>query len=214
MKSGPLSWRGRLAAIALLVACAPAWAQSLDARSRFGFELRTRWGQVIAGDFPAFEGEVRTLPDGRRQVRIRLASARVEVAGSQRYTRFARGERFLDAARHPWVEFVSEPYPGELVRRGGALQGTLSLHGVDRRETFELAPAECARPAYDCDVVGQGRVRRTDYGMTQWRWALTDEVRFRLRVRLQEPMPANTAPQAPASQDATPQDPAPVEPPP
>ncbi len=81
-------------------------AQALDpTHSRFGFELRTRWGQVIVGNFPRFEGEVVDLADGRRQVRIRVATASVEVNGSERYTRFARGGRFLDAAQHPWVEF-------------------------------------------------------------------------------------------------------------
>jgi hypothetical protein len=38
-------------------------------------------------------------------------------------------------------------------------------------------------------VVAQGRVLRTDYGLESWRWALTDDVNFRLRVRLREPAP-------------------------
>lgn len=189
MKSGRL-FRSSLWGGVLLVAALPAWAQALDpARSRFGFELRTRWGQVVAGNFPRFDGEVRQLADGRRQVHVRLASAAVEVAGSPRYTRFARGERFLDAARHPWVEFVSEPYSGELVRGGGPLPGVLHLHGVSARETFELAPSACERPARECDVVARGSVSRARYGLGSWRWALTDPVRFHLRVRLLEPTP-------------------------
>lgn len=161
-------------------------AQALDPTySRFGFELRMRWGQVIDGNFPRFEGEVVDLADGRRQVRIRLATASVEVDGSERYTRFARGERFLDAARHPWVEFQSEPYSGELVRAGGPLRGTLSLRGITRQETFVLMPSDCPRPALDCDVIAQGTISRADYGLQSWRWALTDAVRFNLRVRLQ-----------------------------
>jgi polyisoprenoid-binding protein YceI len=109
----------------------------------------------------------------------------VEVSGSERYTRFARGERFLDAARHPWVEFQSEPYTGELVRVGGPLRGTLNLRGITREETFVLAPGDCPRPAQDCDVVAQGAISRANYGLETWRWALTDPVRFNLRVRLQ-----------------------------
>ena len=164
-----------------------ASAQALDqARSGFGFELRTRWGQVIGGYFPRFEGEVVHLSDGRRQVRIRLATASVEVDGPERYTRFARSQRFLDAAHHPWVEFQSEPYTGELVRGGGPLRGTLNMRGIARTETFVLAPSDCARPAHECDVIAEGSVSRADYGLESWRWALVDEVRFRLRVRLQE----------------------------
>lgn len=156
------------------------------AHSRFGFELRTRWGQLIEGNFPRYEGTFTTLPDGRRQVRIRLATQNVEVSGSTRYARFARGPDFLDAARHPWVEFVSEPYVGELVHAGGPLRGTLSLHGVSRAETFTLKPSTCPRPAHDCDVVATGRVSRADYGLQTWRWAVQDEVRFTLRVRWKE----------------------------
>jgi hypothetical protein len=122
---------------ALAVAClVPGLvaAQALDpARSRIEFELQTRWGQTITGYFPRYDGEVVVLPDGRHEVRIRLATASVEVEGSRRYARFARGERFLDAAHHPWVEFRSDPYAGELVRSGGPLYGTLSMHGVSRR---------------------------------------------------------------------------------
>jgi len=191
-------FRQSLFAICTLLALAPfapAAAQSLDAsRSRFDFELSMRWGQTLSGHFPRFEGEVVQLPDGRHEVRIRLAAASVEVEGSQRYTRFARGERFLDAAHHPWVEFRSDPYAGELVRSGGPLDGTLTMHGVSRREAFVLAPSACTRPAYDCDVLVQGRVQRTNYGIQTWRWALTDDVNFRLRVRLQDVAPKDAAP--------------------
>jgi polyisoprenoid-binding protein YceI len=168
----------------------PARAQAVDpARSRIEFELTTRWGQHLVGHFPRYDGEVVVLPDGRHEVRIRLAAASVEVAGSRRYTRFARGERFLDAEHHPWVEFRSDPYAADLVRSGGPLQGTLTMHGVSRREAFVLAPSECARPARDCDILARGRVLRTDYGVESWRWALTDDVEFRLRVRLKDALP-------------------------
>lgn len=181
----------------LCVALACAWllpalvaAQALDpARSRIEFELKTRWGQTITGHFPRYDGEVVELPDGRHEVRIRLAAASVEVEGSRRYTRFARGPRFLDAGHHPWVEFRSDPYAVELVRAGGPLYGTLSMHGVSRREAFILEPSACAHPARDCDVVAEGHVLRTNYGVESWRWALTDDVNFRLRVRLQNPAP-------------------------
>lgn len=182
----------RFALCALLFAAVPmlAASQPLDAQhSRFGFELRTRWGQTLEGHFPRYEGEVSDLAHGRRQVRIRLATDSVEVDGPARYTRFARSERFLDAANHPWMEFQSDPYPPELVRTGGPLQGTLRLHGVSRRETFVLAPSECPRPARECDVVALGTIRRSDYGLQSWRWALADDVRFHLRVRLQGPTP-------------------------
>lgn len=162
------------------------------AHTRFGFELRTRWGQRVEGTFPRYDGELMVLPDGRHQVRIRLATATVEVAGSARYTELARGERFFDAARHPLIEFVSEPHPAALAHDGGKLRGRLSMHGVSRIETFTVAPSTCARPGRDCDVIAGGSVDRADYGLGGWRLALTDTVRFSLRVRLQNPASSPT----------------------
>lgn len=163
----------------------PSPAQAFDpARSRVEFEVRTRVGTLVRGDFPAFEGRVDTLPDGRRRVHVRLASAQVRVGDSPRYTALARGPQLFDAARHPWIEFVSEPHAPELARTGGPLPGHLRLRGVERGERFELKPAACARPGLDCAVLAQGRVSRDDYGLTGWRWALADRVRFKLHVRL------------------------------
>ena len=157
--------------------------------TRFGFELRTRWGQRVAGTFPRYDGELVVLPDGRYQVRIRLATAAVEVAGSRRYTEIARGPRFFDARHHPLVEFVSDPHPPALVQTGGPLRGQLTMRGVSRTETFVLAPSTCARPGRDCDAVASGSVDRGDYALDDWRFALGDTVSFQLRLRLREPAP-------------------------
>lgn len=152
--------------------------------TRFGFELRTRWGQRVQGHFPQHDGAVHTLPDGRLQVRIVLATAAVEVEDSDRYARLARGERFFDATHHPLIEFVSEPHTAGLAHDGGRLRGRLTMHGTSRMETFTVLPATCARPGIDCDVVVHGEVSRDDYGLDGWRLALTDTVRFNMRVRL------------------------------
>lgn len=192
----PATWRKPvLLACALLLpmlghAAAPALlpgdsARFAEAQTRFGFELRTRWGQRVVGSFPEHDGELAVLPDGRHQVHIALATAAVEVAGSERYTELARGPGFFDAGRYPTVEFVSEPHPAALAHDGGRLRGRLSMHGISRMETFVVLPSECARPGLDCDVVANGSVRRTDYGLDGWKLALTDTVRFSLRVRLQ-----------------------------
>lgn len=181
----------RLAWLVLLcLLCALSWpsaAQQFDpVHTRFGFEVRTRFGRQLTGTFPRYQGEVIRLPDGRRQVRLALATAAVELADSPRYTALARGEGFFDAARHPWVEFVSEPHTDTLLQNGGELRGRLSIHGVTRYEVFVLQPSECARPGLDCDVVAHGSVSREYYGLDSWRLALRDQVRFSLRVRLRE----------------------------
>lgn len=159
------------------------------AHTRFGFELRTRWGQRVRGQFPVYEGMVLELPHGRSQIRIHLATATVEVEGSERYAELARGEGFFDAANYPDIEFVSEPHNVALAHDGGVLRGRLTMHGVSRMETFVVAPTTCSRPGRDCDAVASGSVDRSNYGIDGLRLVLADRVRFTLRVRLQDAMP-------------------------
>lgn len=165
-------------------------AQAFDpAHTAFGFELRTRWGQRVHGQFPVYDGLALILPDGRRQVRIRLAAGAVDVAGSERYTELARSDAFFDAARYPDIEFVSEPHDEVMSREGGLLQGELRLHGVTRSETFVVARASCERVGEDCDAVAAGSVARSDYDIAGMRLVLSDRVRFTMRVRLLESLP-------------------------
>nr|WP_246606839.1 YceI family protein [Lysobacter antarcticus] len=159
------------------------------AHTRFGFELRTRWGQRVQGQFPVYDGTVLFLPDGRRQVRIRLAAGSIDVAGSERYAAMARSDAFFDAEHHPDIEFVSEPHDDVLTRRGGLLQGYLRMHGVSRPETFVVAPARCDRAGEDCDAFASGSVARSDYGIAGMRLVLSDRVRFTMQVRLRDPAP-------------------------
>ncbi len=174
--------------LSLLAAAGAAFAQQpmqFDAaHSRFGFEIRTRFGQKVEGVFPRFEGWITMLPDGRQQVRLRMFSRHVEIPDKPRYTGWMRGEEFFDAARYPLVEFASDPYDPQVVEHGGAVQGYLSIRGIARRETLHLEAPGCGRPGYDCDLVSRGTVSRGRYGMNSWQLALSDRVTFVLRTRL------------------------------
>lgn len=172
-----------LVSLALLVPTATA-AQIDSTASRIGFTLKTRWGQTLHGRFPEFQGDIVTLADGRQQVQFKLAARSVEILGSPAYTRLARGRGFFDVQRHPQLEFVSVPYPQRLLQQGGALSGTLRIRGIQRQEVFTIDAADCARSARDCDVVANGSIRRSDYGIDRWSFALSDQVRFTLRIRL------------------------------
>jgi polyisoprenoid-binding protein YceI len=156
------------------------------AHTEFGFTLKTRWGQVLRGRFPEFRGAIEPLADGRRRTRVVLLTRTVEIVGHPNYTGFTRGEGFFDARRHPEVSFVSEPYDDALVRKGGKLMGRLSIRGIERDESFVLAPTTCERAALDCDVVATGVVRRSDYGLDKWSFAVSDQVRFTLRLRVKD----------------------------
>lgn len=155
-----------------------------QASSRFGFELRTRWGARLEGEFPRHEGGLERLADGRQRVRLSMLARHVEIEGSKRYTELTRSGRFFDAERYPTVNFVSEPYDESLLKNGGPLAGNLTIRGITRSKTLTVAPSACKRPAHDCDVVVTGAVRRSDYGMDAWTLAVSDRVVFMLRARL------------------------------
>lgn len=175
-----------LATIALS-AGRPASAAEIDVQhTRIGFTLKTRWGQVLRGRFPRHEGRIETLEDGRARVHLRMATGDIEIVGHPSYTAITRGDGFFDADRYPEIAFVSEPYDPPLVVDGGKLRGELRIRGVSRSETFAIEPAGCARPGRDCDVVANGSVRRSDYGVDRWMFAVSDIVRFQLRLRVSE----------------------------
>lgn len=174
-------------AIVLLAQPTTTWAAEIDTTcSRIGFSLQARWGQVLDGHFPAYQGEVQTLPDGRRQVRLSLATREVEIVGYPTYSRITRGSGFFDAERYPEISFVSQPYTEQLIRAGGKLAGTLRIRGIERREVFVIEPAACLHPGLECDVVASGDIRRSDYDMNRWSFAIADRIRFSLRIRTRE----------------------------
>lgn len=155
------------------------------ARSHFGFEIRTRFGQLIEGEFPRFDGVVIELPDGRHQVRLRMYTADVVIPGKERYTEWMRGHEFFDAEHYPVVEFDSLPYSLS-PQVGGDVVGNLTIRGITHLETLSMEPAECARAGYDCDVTSSGTILRGRYGMDSWGFVLGDKVTFRLSARLAE----------------------------
>jgi polyisoprenoid-binding protein YceI len=165
----------------------PASAAEIDSQhTRIGFTLKTRWGQVLRGRFPRYEGRIETLEDGRARVRLRMVTGDIEIVGHPSYTAITRGDGFFEADRYPEIEFVSEPYDRPLVVDGGKLRGELRIRDVTRGETFAIEPAGCVRPGLDCDVVANGSVRRSDYGVDRWMFAVSDIVRFQLRLRVRE----------------------------
>lgn len=185
--SSSLRWFAWLALWVTLPCLAQQKVHFIDpAQSRFGFEIKTRFGMKIEGFFPRFRGEVVELPDKRKQVRFWLDATQVEIPGKDRYTSWMRGEDFFDVAHYPVVEFESLPYTDDVIKGGGDITGNLTIRGITHIETLHVLPAERTRTGYDCDVISRGTVLRGRYGMNAWQMALGDGVTFILRGRLQE----------------------------
>lgn len=187
LASGPASARVEVDA------AVPAATRMLafdPARSAFGFEIRTRLGQRIAGVFPHYSGGVTVLPDGRHVVQLRLFAAQAEIPSRPRYSQWLRGEDFFDAGRWPVIEYVSQPFVPETLQAGGTLDGILIIRGIALPQALRVSPAACVRPGRDCEVVARGNVQRSRFGMDNWSFALSDRVTFVLRSRLLEPADA------------------------
>lgn len=173
--------------VAVLLAAAPVRAAGIDAAaSRVGFHLVTRWGEVVDGRFPVFEGQLTRLPDGRQRVRLALSAADVEIIGSARHTFMTRGKGFFEADRYPWIVFESEPFDPGLLASGGELPGMLGIRDVQRRESFTVAASACSRPARDCPVAATGTINRSQYGMNRWALAVGRNVHFQLLILVED----------------------------
>ncbi|WP_254775393.1 YceI family protein [Pseudoxanthomonas sp. GM95] len=182
----------RSGACVALTLCAAAAAQvraiPLDKQhTRLGFELSTRWGQTLEGQFPRYDGVVSVLPDGRHQVSLRMYTADVQITDHERYAQWARGSAFFDSAKFPEVVFISHPYDVSMLIAGGHIAGELVIRGIRRPETLTVEPAQCPRPALDCDVILSGEVRRSDYEMDSLKLAISDKVVFLLHARIEPP---------------------------
>jgi polyisoprenoid-binding protein YceI len=151
-------------------------------RSQATFAVKVMWLLPVHGRFGKVHGRV----DVDRFRSVATVDARIDAGavemGNQSYEDWVKSPEFFDVARHPEIGFVSEPFPLQRLHKGGQLSGTLTIRGVARPETFDLAPAECDKPAYDCPIVVKGSIRRSDFGMHSRRGTLSDKVDLHFEV--------------------------------
>lgn len=182
--------RDLLAAALLIVNLVPAGACAGDsieldsARSRADFRVKVIWLVGIHGSFGSVHGSV-DIDHFRSQAivdaRIDANSVRMNVRG---YENWVKSPEFFDARAHPQIHFVSEPFPLQRLHNGGELPGTLTLRGVSQPVRFELAPATCARPGYDCAIEAAATISRVSFGMRSRLGTLSEKVELGLSVYL------------------------------
>lgn len=152
--------------------------EQLDAgRSRGDFEVKVLWLVGVHGRFGKVHG---TVAIDRLHGTV-IADARIDVdtltMRNRSYEDWAKSDEFFDAKAHPQIRFISDPFPFDLLRSGGAISGRLTLRGVERPVTFALAPSDCPQAiAGDCPVQANGAIRRSDFGMQSRRGTLSDKV--------------------------------------
>lgn len=177
-----------LIAAALLSGVARADEPSLDhvqldsARSNAAFSVKVMWLIAVHGHFGKVQGAV----DVDRFRNFAVVDAHIDANAVQMSTRsyedWVKSDEFFDVARYPDIHFVSESFPLQRLRRGGQLSGTLTIRGIDQPTTFDLEPATCDQPAYQCPIVVSGSIRRSAFGMRSRRGALSDKVELHFEV--------------------------------
>lgn len=153
------------------------------AQSAADFEIRAMWMFDVAGRFGAVTGSV----DIDHDARTARVHARIDVRGvamrRESYEDWVKSAEFFDAARYPFVEFVSEPFPLATLDLGGDILGNLTLRGVTRPMSLRLRPSQCpGEAALRCPVVADGSLQRSEFGMRTRRATLADRVRLHFSV--------------------------------
>jgi polyisoprenoid-binding protein YceI len=146
-------------------------------RSRADFEVKVLWLIGVHGRFGQVRGAV-TVDHTRGSV---VADAHIDVAAitmrNRSYEDWVKSDEFFDVRQYPQIHFVSDPFPLDRLRSGGEISGTLSLRGIERRVTMELAASACPQAiASACPAEANGTIRRSEFGMKSRRGTLSDKV--------------------------------------
>lgn len=185
-----------LAMATLAVAAEPDAQEKIETRaldstrSSADFEVKVLWLIGVHGRFGKVHGSV-TIDLFRSTA---VADARVDVETitmhSHRYETWVKSDEFFDAPDYPEIRFHSDPFPLQRLRTGGEITGTLSLRGIDKHLTFEVAPSACPDAiAQDCPVEASGSIHRGDFGMKSKRGTLADKVDLGFSIYLGQPLP-------------------------
>lgn len=179
-----------LAAAAILSAASAATADNAwaidSARSYASFSVRALWFTRVQGRFPALRGELRGI-DAQRVVVEAFIDAEDLAMDDADALAEARGPGFFDVQRYPRIHFVSASFPADALADGGALQGTLELHGQRRPAQFTLLPSACPAQPLTCPVRVHGMLSRGEFGMHAHRGLLSDRVSLDLHIVLAPP---------------------------
>ncbi len=138
----------------------------------------------LRGTFQRLRGHL-SVSNGGAQACVRAElDAHSVVMATKLFGAWARSPEFFDAARYPHLEFQSKPFDPAVLRRGGEIDGTLTLRGRTRRQTLRAEPMRCMRQSSpSCQVQLRGAMLRSAFGMHARRPFVGDRVDLDLRIK-------------------------------
>ena len=147
------------------------------------FRVRLFAMMSISGRFEDVRGRVSIDRErGTARVEAAIGADSVELR-TPRQTRWARSPEFFDAKRHPDIRFFSEPLPLDRLASGGVLEGRLQVRGVTREVRFRIGPSACGQARLEpCALEVEGSIRRSEFGMSSRRGAISDRVTLKFSV--------------------------------
>ncbi len=171
-----------VAAITTLTAAHADEIYDLDAvRSRAEFDVKVMWLVGVRGEFGAVQGTLtvdRFHGTAKVDADIDTNNLHMRTHG---YETWAKSGEFFDSEHFPIIHFSSDAFPLDRLARGGAIEGMLTLRGVERPMHLQIAEADCADPLHGaCPVDAYGSIHRSEFGMQSRRGALSDKVQLRL----------------------------------
>ena len=155
-----------------------------SSRSLARFTIHPRLPIPSQGRFESLNGALLPQPKQQWKVEVQVDARKLSFKGPQWLAKMARSEAFLDAEKHPDIQFISVPFSKSLLEKGGELQGQLFLRGLQKTVSFHIEKSVCVRSGYECDLVVNGSVMRQDFGMQAYRISIKDNVDFEFRIRL------------------------------
>jgi polyisoprenoid-binding protein YceI len=179
----------------LLLLPLPLWAAAGQAAyhiqsdsSQAVFRVRLLWLENVSGHFTRIDGDVAPGPlSGSWVVNATIPVDSVTMPSS-RMRKWLLAPSFFDAEHHPTIQFVSDPIALTELDRGGTLSGNLTLRGVTAPIHFAMEPEHCAAMqdvTAPCRIQLRGSLRRSTFGMTSDRLAISDSVDLNLSITLQ-----------------------------
>ena len=139
---------------------------------------------TMVGRFNTFDGSFswdNGNPSGAA-IEVNIEPASVDTNWAER-DKHLRGEKFLNAKKFPQASFKSTKYTGDVT--GGALQGTLTLHGVSKPITIDLkivGEGDDPWGGYRAGFSGSTSINRGDYGVTENLGPASESMSFDLYI--------------------------------
>jgi polyisoprenoid-binding protein YceI len=150
----------------------------IDSASSVHFDIKN-FGILVSGTFKGLHGKISFDPNDprRSQIQAAVVSASIDTGISLR-DKHLKKEEYFDAWKHPLLEFSSRRvYQND--NGTWMVNGVLSIKGVSREISF---PFRFSNSFNGYRFTAKFKINRTDFGIGEKNFGLSNDVMVRLNV--------------------------------